>query len=146
MIGAGPAGLQLAYLLGKAGRDHVVLEAGPAAGTFYRTFPRHRRMISINKPHTAWHDAEKDLRVDWNSLLCDDPALRFTHYTGRFFPHADDYVRYLADFARGLDIRYGCRVRRVSCGFDRTGFDPGRRHSGASWKSGSNSRRRSSTR
>ena len=66
VIGAGPAGLQLAYYLQQAGRDYVVLEAGPTPGTFFRTFPRHRRMISINKPHTGWHDAEKDL-VDWNS-------------------------------------------------------------------------------
>jgi thioredoxin reductase len=80
VIGAGPAGLQLAYFLARAGRDYLVLEAGPTPGTFYRTFPRHRRMISINKPHTGWHDPEKDLRVDWNSLLSDDPALRFTRY------------------------------------------------------------------
>jgi thioredoxin reductase len=118
VIGAGPAGLQLAYYLEKAGRDYVVLEAGPTPGTFYRTFPRHRRMISINKPHTGWHDPEKDLRVDWNSLLSDDPALRFTRYTGRYFPHADDYVRYLSDFGRGLNIRYGCRVNHVSGAFD----------------------------
>ena len=110
MIGAGPAGLQLAYYLQQAGRDYVVLEAGPTPGTFFRTFPRHRRMISINKPHTGWHDAEKDLRVDWNSLLSDDPALRFTRYTGRYFPDADDYLRYLSDFARGLNVRYGHRV------------------------------------
>jgi thioredoxin reductase len=113
VIGAGPAGLQLGYFLQRAGREYLIVEAGPTPGTFYRTFPRHRRMISINKPHTGWHDAEKDLRVDWNSLLSDDPALRFTHYTGAYFPHADDYVRYLTDFGRGLNIRYGCRVSRV---------------------------------
>lgn len=123
VIGAGPAGLQVAYFLGKAGRDHVVLESGPAPGTFFRTFPRHRRMISINKPHTGWHDSEKDLRVDWNSLLSDDPSLRFTRYTDRYFPDAGDYLRYLADFARGLDIRYDHRVARVdrhSHGFELT--------------------------
>jgi thioredoxin reductase len=114
VIGAGPAGLQLGYFLQRAGREYLIVEAGPTPGTFYRTFPRHRRMISINKPHTGWHDAEKDLRVDWNSLLSDDPALRFTHYTSAYFPHADDYVRYLTDFGRGLNIRYGCRVSRVS--------------------------------
>ncbi|MBO2464749.1 ATP-binding protein [Actinomadura violacea] len=67
VIGAGPAGLQLGHLLQRAGRDHVILESGPGPGTFYRTFPRHRRMIFINKPHTGWDDPELNLRMDWNS-------------------------------------------------------------------------------
>lgn len=120
VIGAGPAGLQLAYFLQRSGRDYVVLEAGPTPGTFYRTFPRHRRMISINKPHTGWPDQERRLRVDWNSLLSDDPDLLFTRYTDRYFPHADDYVRYLTDFGRGLNIRYGCRVTNIAAGFEVT--------------------------
>jgi thioredoxin reductase len=120
VIGAGPAGLQLAYFLQQAGRDYVVLEQGPTPGTFYRTFPRHRRMISINKPHTGWHDQERDLRVDWNSLLSDDPALRFTRYTDRYFPDADDYVRYLTDFGKNLNIRHSTRVTGVRRGFEVT--------------------------
>ncbi|MFI6318994.1 NAD(P)-binding domain-containing protein [Nonomuraea sp. NPDC050556] len=120
VIGAGPAGLQLAHFLQRAGRDHVVLEAGQTPGTFYRTFPRHRQMISINKPHTGWDDDERPLRVDWNSLLSDDPELRFTRYTDRYFPHADDYVRYLTDFGKSLDIRYGCRVTNLARGFEIT--------------------------
>jgi len=63
VIGAGPAGLQLGYLLGRAGRDYQILEAGPAPGTFFRTFPRHRRMISINKAHTGWDDAEQQIAL-----------------------------------------------------------------------------------
>lgn len=116
VIGAGPAGLQLGYFLQQAGHDYLIVEAGQTAGTFYRAFPRHRKMISINKPHTGWHDSEKDLRVDWNSLLSDDPDLRFSRYTGRYFPNADDYVPYLIDFEQrfGLNIRYGCKVNRVS--------------------------------
>jgi isopentenyl diphosphate isomerase/L-lactate dehydrogenase-like FMN-dependent dehydrogenase/thioredoxin reductase len=116
VIGAGPAGLQLGYFLQKAGRDYLILEAGEGPGSFFRTFPRHRRMISINKPHTGFDDAELNLRWDWNSLLSDDPALRFTRYTGRYFPDADDYVRYLNDFAKTheLEIRYDARVVEVS--------------------------------
>jgi hypothetical protein len=65
---------------GRVGRavDYLVLEAGDAAGTFFRTFPRHRQLISINKPHTGTDDPELNLRLDWNSLLTDDPALLFT--------------------------------------------------------------------
>ncbi len=54
--------------------------------------------------------------MDWNSLLSDDPCLKFTSYTGRYFPDADDLVRYLADFAAAtrLRIRYDTRVVRVT--------------------------------
>lgn len=116
IIGAGPAGLQLAYFLEQAGRDYLVLEAGSSPGTFFRSFPRHQRLISVNKPHTGWNDPEINLRMDWNSLLCDDPRLRFTRYTERYFPYAQDFVRYLADFAAAyrLHIEYGRRVTDIT--------------------------------
>src|SRR6266540_4278712 len=115
IIGAGPAGLQLGYFLQRAGRDYQVLEAGPAPGMFFRTFPRHRQLISSNKRHTGWEDPELNLRMDWNSLLSDDPRLLFTRYSERYFPAADDLVRYLADFAAAfrLRIEYDARVVEV---------------------------------
>jgi thioredoxin reductase len=116
IVGAGPAGLQLGHHLGCAGRDYAILEAGPAPGTFFRTFPRHRKLISINKPHTGWSDPELNLRMDWNSLLSDDPRLLFTRYTERYLPHADDMVRYLGDYAErtGLRIAYDTRVASIA--------------------------------
>ncbi|HEU5472863.1 MAG TPA: NAD(P)-binding domain-containing protein [Actinophytocola sp.] len=116
VIGAGPAGLQLGYFLERAGRDYLILEAGPTAGTFFRTFPRHRQLLSINKQHTGSSDPELNLRMDWNSLLSDRERLLFTRYTERYFPDADTMVRYLSDFAEalGLNIHYGCRVIRVT--------------------------------
>jgi len=116
VIGAGPAGLQLGYFLGKAGRSYLILEAGPAPGTFFQTFPRHRKLISINKKHTGWEDPELNLRMDWNSLLSDDPALLFTRYSDRYLPAADDFVRYLADWAAAwrLRIAYETRAERIS--------------------------------
>lgn len=116
VIGAGPAGLQLGWLLQRAGRDYEIIEAGASPGTFYRTFPRHRRMISINKPHTGWDDPELNLRMDWNSLLSDDPGLRFTRYTDQYFPNPDDYVRYLTDYAAALelDVVYDTRITNIS--------------------------------
>ncbi|MFG1997735.1 NAD(P)-binding domain-containing protein [Spirillospora sp. NPDC048911] len=104
VIGAGPAGLQLGYFLNRAGRSHLILEAGPAPGTFFRTFPRHRTLISINKRHTGYDDPELNLRMDWNSLLSDDPDLLFTRYSDRYFPHADDMVSYLGDYARACEL------------------------------------------
>jgi cation diffusion facilitator CzcD-associated flavoprotein CzcO len=116
VIGAGPAGLQLGYFLQQSGRDYVILEAGRTPGTFFRTFPRHRSLISINKPHTGETDPERNLRMDWNSLLSDDPQLLFTRYSERYFPAADDLVRYLGDFAdaKQLRIQYGTRVVEVA--------------------------------
>jgi thioredoxin reductase len=106
----------MAYFLENAGRGYLLLEAGPSPGTFFRSFPRHRRMISNNKKHTGSQDPEFNLRMDWNSLLCDDPALRFTSYTDRYFPPADDLVRYLEDFAAAFSLRiqYGAEVVNIA--------------------------------
>src|SRR5688500_13953854 len=115
IIGAGPAGLQCGYFLARTGRDYQILEAGPGPGMIFGTFPRHRKLISSNKPHTGWTDPEMQLRTDWNSLLSDDPKLRFTRSGERYFLPADDLVRYLRDFAETfrLQIRYDSRVTQV---------------------------------
>ena len=116
VIGAGPAGLQLAYFLERARRDYLVLEAGSAAGTFFTTFPRHRELISSNKRYTGSTDPEFNLRMDWNSLLSEDPALRFTHYSERYFPSANEMVRYLGDFATvfQLRVRYDTQITHIT--------------------------------
>jgi thioredoxin reductase len=115
IIGAGPAGLQLAYCLEKAGRSYLVLEAGEAPGTFFKKFPRHRLLISINKVYTGSDDAEFNMRMDWNSLLSDDDAMLFKHYSKRYFPHPDDLIRYLKDFSDHfkLKVRTGVKVANV---------------------------------
>jgi Pyridine nucleotide-disulphide oxidoreductase len=92
VIGAGPAGLQIGHFLHRAGRDYVILEAGPEPAGFFRTFPRHRV-----------------LSTDDNSLFDGVP---FARYSKRAFPDADDLVRYLEDFARPLNVRYNTRVTR----------------------------------
>jgi thioredoxin reductase len=136
IIGAGPAGLQLASLLERDGHSYAVLDSGDAPGAFFTRYPRHRRLISINKVYTGSDDPELRLRMDWNSLLSDDPDLRFTRYSGRYFPDADDLVRYLADFATATGVRINhnttvVRVAREGHGFavtDDTGrVWPGRR-------------------
>ncbi len=115
IVGGGPAGLQLAYFLERAGRDYVVLEAGDAPGTFFKRFPRHRTLISANKVYTGYSDKVRNLRWDWNSLISDDDELLFKNYSKDYFPNADVMVEYLADYAKklGLAIQYEKRVRSV---------------------------------
>ncbi|WP_329071415.1 NAD(P)-binding domain-containing protein [Amycolatopsis sp. NBC_01480] len=118
VVGAGPAGLQLGQQLDRAGHSYLVLEAGSGPATFFRTFPRHRTLISVNKKHTGWTDPELNLRMDWNSLLAEgdpDPLL-FTDYSAEMFPSAEALLRYTADYAakHEIAIRYDTRVRRIS--------------------------------
>ena len=116
IIGAGPAGLQLGYFLEKANRNYAILEAGEAPGTFFNKFPRHEKLISINKIYTGYDDPEINLRWDWNSLLNDGGEMLLKHYSSDYFPNSKDYVRYLHDFALHykLKIKYGVRVARIA--------------------------------
>ncbi len=116
IIGAGPAGLQLAYYLQKAGRDYLVLESGQRAGAFFEKFPRHRKLISINKVHTGYDDSETNLRWDWNSLLSGEEGPLFKEYTEDYFPNADAIVDYFGDYAEQfeLNIAFDAAVEKVS--------------------------------
>lgn len=115
IIGSGPAGLQAGYFLGKKGIDYVILERGPQVCSFFRKFPRHRQFISINKVHTGLSDPETRLRYDWNSLL-NDEGLTFGDYSRKYFPPADEFVRYAEDFAAllGDNIRCNADVVEIS--------------------------------
>ncbi|XP_006890221.1 PREDICTED: FAD-dependent oxidoreductase domain-containing protein 2 [Elephantulus edwardii] len=116
VLGAGPAGLQMAYFLQQAGRDYVVFEHSAGPGSFFTRFPRHRKLISINKRHTGKVNAEFNLRHDWNSLLSHDRRLLFRHYSRAYFPDASDMVRYLGDFAHrlGLHVLYNTTIAHVT--------------------------------
>ncbi len=122
IIGAGPAGLQLAYFLQKAGRSYVVLEKGTSPGTFFKKFPRHRKLISINKVHTGHCDSEINYRWDWNALLCDDDRFMFRNFSKKYFPDADDLVRYLQEFAVEQDLNVHCNTSITNVTRDDHGF------------------------
>lgn len=111
ILGAGPAGLQLAYYFEREGRDYQILEGGAASGTFFREYPRHRMLISINKVYTGTDDPELKLRHDWNSLLTDDYSHLFKDYSRDYFPPADAIVDYLEDFAQKFDLKIRCDTR-----------------------------------
>lgn len=118
IIGAGPAGLQLGYFLQRAGRDYLILDESDTAGSFYGKFPRHRKMISVNKVNTGYAEGEEvRLRYDWNSLISDEQAeMSVGRYTRRYFPDAGVYEQYLRDYADrfSLNIRYNTRVTGIS--------------------------------
>lgn len=117
IIGGGPAGLQLAYCLDREGRDYLVLESEDRVGRFFELYPRHRKLVSINKRYTGYDDDDQEgkLRYDWNSLLCDDPQMAFTNYSDEYFADPRDYARYLRDYAArfALRIQYNTRVVRI---------------------------------
>jgi thioredoxin reductase len=115
IVGAGPAGLQMAYFLQKAGMDYLILEKSDHVGSFFTKHPVHRKLISINKKYNFFEEEEFNWRHDWNSLLSDVPALRFTEYTEELFPHADDMCRYLKDYAAHFkfNILYNKSVEKI---------------------------------
>ncbi|WP_062054531.1 NAD(P)-binding domain-containing protein [Aquimarina longa] len=115
IIGAGPAGLQLGYYLEKSGREYRILESGEQPGVFFRDFPRHRKLISINKYNTGSDDPEFNMRFDWNSLLSESDEMLFKHYSKKYFPEAENLVDYLRDYAQffQLKIDYETTIERI---------------------------------
>jgi len=116
IIGAGPSGLQMAYFLERSGRDYILYERDPSPGWFYKIYPRHRTLISINKRHTGKKNKEFNLRHDWNSLLSDNEDLLIKKYSKEFFPPADTMVQYLKDYATALKlkIQYNTYIKSVT--------------------------------
>lgn len=102
IIGAGPAGIQMAHLLS----DHLVVEKAGTACSFFRTFPRQRRFISINK--------SRDRKYDWNSFIGPN-AESLRDYTETLYPSADDYIRYIEEFIdkHNINIRFNFEVKSI---------------------------------
>ncbi|MFA0812838.1 NAD(P)-binding domain-containing protein [Microbulbifer epialgicus] len=115
IIGAGPAGIQMGYFMDQAGLNYRIVEKGEQPGHFFKKYPRHRKLISINKVFTGIDDDEKNLRWDWNSLLGSDAPL-FKEYSSSYFPSADDYLHYLDDFSKKFQLRidYNTVIDKIS--------------------------------
>ncbi|MEL6535590.1 MAG: NAD(P)-binding domain-containing protein, partial [Bacteroidota bacterium] len=116
ILGAGPAGCQLAYFLQKAGVDYSILERGAEPGTTFKKYPVHGKLISINKVHTGIDDPAINLRWDWNSLLNEDQKIKFGDYTKEYFPDAVVMVNYLQDFIKEyqLNVQYNTHISQIS--------------------------------
>lgn len=115
IVGAGPAGLQLAYFLEKQGYDYLILEKADKAGAFFERYPRHRTLISINKVYTGIDDEETNMRFDWNSLTSEEFKPLFKEYTREYFPDADKLVTYLNDYAQihNVKVKYNTEVSMI---------------------------------
>ena len=118
ILGAGPAGLQMGYLMQHFDtdkkHDYLILERSNVSGSWFRKYPRHNRLISINKVYTGNDHHEFNLRHDWNSLLTpqkntdsrftsninsDEYQMRFAKYSDTYYPDRRDLAQYLADFS-----------------------------------------------
>ena len=95
VVGAGAAGLATAALLRRAGREPLVLEAGP-------------------EPGAAWRERYDRLRLHTPRLLSGLPNRRIPRRYGRWV-RRDDLIEYLRDYAaaEGVDVRTGARVERI---------------------------------
>ncbi|XP_045212137.1 FAD-dependent oxidoreductase domain-containing protein 2-like isoform X2 [Mercenaria mercenaria] len=115
IVGAGPAGLQMGYFFQRAGRDYVIFEKSNVSGNFFVQYPRHRKLISINKRWTGKTNKEFNLRHDWNSILSDDEDLRFTKYSKLMFPSADLILDYFRDYQQklGLNVQFNTEIRNI---------------------------------
>jgi thioredoxin reductase len=116
IIGSGPAGLQSAYFCKKFNLKYVVLESSSNVSNFFRTKPRHRNLISINKPYNIVPKEETNLRFDWNSLLSDEMKPKFCNYSSDYFPSANVLVQYIEDFYKyhELNVILNAPVIKVS--------------------------------
>eukprot|EP00466_Bigelowiella_natans_P005854 jgi/Bigna1/78919/fgenesh1_pg.58_\ len=120
VIGAGPAGIQMAHFLQKASLNYIVFERDWGPASTFRKYPRHGRLISINKRYTGRNSSESkanreyNLRHDWHSFLtATEPVERERGSDssetpdggGAFDDHADDDGDEILSFS-GFSERY----------------------------------------
>jgi thioredoxin reductase len=115
VIGAGPAGVQMGYFLKKEKIDYLILEKGDKTCQFFRTYPRHRKLISINKKYNVGNE-KLAMRYDWNSLLSEENKPLFTDITDEYFPNAQLLAEYVEDFANyhEINIKHNSGVEHIS--------------------------------
>ena len=93
VIGGGPAGLASAAELQRAGIGVTVLEQAPGIAW-------------------SWRNRYDGLRLNSSRPFSKLPGRRYAKGTA-MFPSRDELVRYLEDYASGLDVRLRTRVERL---------------------------------
>ncbi|XP_064862681.1 FAD-dependent oxidoreductase domain-containing protein 2 isoform X2 [Oncorhynchus nerka] len=105
----------MGHFLSKSQRDYIILERNSGPGSFFNIYPRHRKLISINKIYTGRRNREFNLRHDWNSLLSDRPDLLLQRVSRELYPDADSFPRYLSMYVKelGLKVQYGVDIGKI---------------------------------
>lgn len=134
ILGAGPSGLQMGYLMQHFDKDenndYLIIERNNIAGNFFNKYPRHNKLLSVNKVYTGNNHHEFNLRHDWNSLLTPKKnannkfpyninsqqyKMKFANYSEEYYPDRRDLAKYLSDFSKyyDLNILYNAEVTNV---------------------------------
>lgn len=124
IVGSGPAGIQMGYYLEKMGVNYIILERGPNCSNFFRIYPRHRNLISVNKYYCGSKEnniynmrKENSLRYDWNSLLTfdNDETVVFSDFSKEYYPKADCLIDYFEAFIdkNNINCRYNIDVINI---------------------------------
>lgn len=103
IIGAGPAGVQMASLF-HGNEEYLVVDKAPAVCAFFREFPRQRRFISINKG--------RHLRYDWNSFISSNPRI-FRDYSEKLYPDTISYLLYVQEFSKDFNFKFNFEVKSI---------------------------------
>ncbi|MDK2802082.1 MAG: NAD(P)-binding domain-containing protein [Oscillospiraceae bacterium] len=111
IVGCGPASIQLALrleeLIKKSSKkiEYIIIEKNSVAGSFFNTYPIHKKLISNNKLYTGKsRETEYSERFDWNSLLMDDNEIQTRDYTTDFYPKRNIIPKMLGDIVEKFKI------------------------------------------
>lgn len=114
VVGSGPGGLQVSYLLNQLEINHAVLTGDDRPGGMFLHFPLSDRLLTKSMKHSP---AQRGSRAyewyDWNTLLAQpEHRVEVADYLdeGTIFPTRPQIENVFAAFAgrAALPIRYGC--------------------------------------
>ncbi|OAF70891.1 FAD-dependent oxidoreductase domain-containing protein 2 [Intoshia linei] len=121
IVGAGLAALQIAHGFQQRDVNYIIFEKSNRVGKFFEHFPRHRKLISLNKIYTGQKNDEFNMRHDWNSIYTTDEEFRISKFSKEFFPMADDFLDYINDFYQKhkFNVRFNTHINKVKSNGDR---------------------------
>ena len=123
IVGCGPASVQLAVRIEELSKqfnkkiEYLLIEQNSNPGSFFNTYPIHKRLISNNKLYTGKSNkSDFSNRFDWNSILMEDYDIQMRNYTTDFYPESSIIPRMLEDIVDkfNMPISFNEKVLTVS--------------------------------